>query len=160
MGCRGSIWQADGAWSDELSFLWWMCSFSYGHAFPTGFYMATSFNEASGDVMGLLFFCPSFFLSSFLYCLIVRGEVLDISIAQRGPPRPAWTAAGRCPYGRYRVAQVANGHRRHLGPATSRPLRADARGRHRVAEVANRRRRHLDRRWQVATKGSRRAGDG
>jgi len=52
-----------------------------------GFYMATSFNEASGDVMGLLFFCPSF-LSSFLYCLIVRGEVLDISIAQRGLPRP------------------------------------------------------------------------
>jgi len=48
--------------------------------------------------------------------------LLDISIAQRGPLRPAWTAAGRCPYGRYRVAQVANGHRRHLGPATSRPL--------------------------------------
>jgi len=43
--------------------------------------------------------------------------MLDISIAQRGPPRPAWTAAGRCPYGRYQVAQVANGHRRHLGPA-------------------------------------------
>jgi len=30
-----------------------------------------SFNEASRDVMGLLFFCPSFFLSFFLYCLIV-----------------------------------------------------------------------------------------
>ena len=54
-------------------------------------------------------------------------SVLDISNAQRGTPRPAWTAAGRCPYGRYRVAQVANRHRRHLGPATSRPLRADAR---------------------------------
>jgi len=44
------------------------------------FYMATSFNEASGDVMGLLSFCPSFFLSFFLYCLIVRGEVLDVGI--------------------------------------------------------------------------------
>jgi len=72
-------------------------------------------------------FCFSVLLSSFLYCLIVRGEVLDIPIAQRGPPRPAWTAAGRCPYGRYQVAQVANDHQRHLGPATSRPLRADAR---------------------------------
>ena len=90
MGSRGSIWQADGAWSYELSFsLWWMRSFSYGHAFPTGFYMATSFSEVSGDVMGLLFFCPSFCLS-FLISIIVRGEVLDISIAQRGPrPRPA-----------------------------------------------------------------------
>jgi len=72
-------------------------------------------------------FCFSVLLSSFLYCLIVRGEVLDISNVQRGPPRPPWTTAGRCPYGRYRVAQVANGHRRHLGPATSRPLRADVR---------------------------------
>jgi len=53
--------------------------------------------------------------------------MLDIYITQRGPPRPAWTVAGRCPYGRYRVVQVANGHRRHLGPATSRPLRGDAR---------------------------------
>jgi len=31
----GSICQAGGAWPDKLSFLWWMCSFSYGHDFPT-----------------------------------------------------------------------------------------------------------------------------
>jgi len=53
--------------------------------------------------------------------------VLDISIAQRGPPRPAYTAVRRCARGRYQVAQVANGHRRHLGTATARELRADAR---------------------------------
>jgi len=69
MGSRRSIWQADGTWSDELRFLWWMCSFSYGYAFPMGFYMATSFNEASGVVMGLLFFCPSFFLPFFIASL-------------------------------------------------------------------------------------------
>jgi hypothetical protein len=92
--------------------------------FLQGFYMVTSFNEASGDVMGSLSF-----LSSFLHCLIVRGEVSDILIAQRrGLPRLLRADAR----GRH---QVADG-RRLLGP-----------------EVANGRRRHLDRRWQVATNG-------
>jgi len=90
-GLQGNIWQSDGAWSDELSFsLWWMRSFSYGHAFPTGFYMATSFNEASEDVMGLLFFCPSFFLPFFIAslfegkCQIYRSP----NEACGGLPRP------------------------------------------------------------------------
>jgi len=114
MGCRGSIWQADGAWSDELSFsLWWMRSFSYGHAFPMGFYMATSFNEASGDVMGLLFFCPSFFLSLLPHCS--RGSVRYID----HPMRPAEACLDHC--GQMPVRKVSGGAGGKWPLATSRP---------------------------------------